>query len=453
MTRPGRQRRPCGRDHGRHRGEETQESAPGATTQKLDTPEAGRPPIPGLLDQRLLYRLPWSRVDTAGAWVEVTDECNLECPGCYRHRLTGHRPFEDVKRDIVRCSELTRCDAMAIAGGEPLIYPNILDVVSFIAGRGIKPIIMTNGEALTPDLARALKRAGVAKYHFHVDSAQQRPGWKEKNEAEMNGLRQHFADLLGKVGGAHCGYNVTVTRAGLPYLPELVRWCRRNYKLVDHISIIAFRMLSSLDGFDYFREDRRIDLAAASVDTPLSQEKRITTEEMYETIRAEVPDFEAASYVSGTVDTQSFKYLMIPGVGAGDRTYGTVGPKTMELVQVFHHLFTGRYCAFTRSRKAGRKLFALSLFDPQLRRAAGRYALAVLKNPLRLFDSIRVQMIHLQQPNEVMAGGFNVCDGCVNMMVWRGKLINSCRLDEYRLFGGPLRPVRRRDPQEAGSAH
>jgi len=412
----------------------------------------GCPAQPEILDQRRLYRLPWSRVDAAGAWVEVTDECNLECPGCYRHRLTGHRPVEDVKRDIMRCSELTNCDAMAIAGGEPLIYPDIIEVVSFITGRGIKPIIMTNGEALTLDLARELRRAGVAKYHFHVDSAQQRPNWKDKNEAEMNDLRQHFADLLGRVGGAHCGYNVTITRAGLPYLPELVRWCRRNYDLVDHISIIAFRMLSSHDGFDYYREDRKVNLADAQVDSPLALEKKITIEEMFRTISAEVPDFAAASYVNGTVDAKSYKYLMVPGVGAGDRTYGTVGPKTMELVQVFHHLATGHYCAFTRSRKAGKKLFALSLFDPQLRRAAGRYALAVLKNPLRLFDSIRVQIIHLQQPNEVMAGGFNVCDGCVNMMVWQDRLINSCRLDEYRMFAGPLRPVLRRDRKEAGDA-
>jgi hypothetical protein len=44
---------------------------------------------------------------------------------------------------------------------------------------------------------------------------------------------------------------------------------------------------------------------------------------------------------------------------------------------------------------------------------------------------------------EVLRGEMNLCDGCVNMMMYRGELIPSCRLDEYRLFGSPLVPVPR----------
>jgi hypothetical protein len=29
-----------------------------------------------------------------------------------------------------------------------------------------------------------------------------------------------------------------------------------------------------------------------------------------------------------------------------------------------------------------------------------------------------------------------MCDSCPDMTVWDGNLINSCRMDEYRLFGG-----------------
>jgi hypothetical protein len=28
-------------------------------------------------------------------------------------------------------------------------------------------------------------------------------------------------------------------------------------------------------------------------------------------------------------------------------------------------------------------------------------------------------------------------------MVYRGRLINSCRLDEYRMHGGPIQPIRK----------
>ncbi|MBP1654384.1 MAG: Radical domain protein, partial [Bacteroidetes bacterium] len=87
------------------------------------------------------------------------------------------------------------------------------------------------------------------------------------------------------------------------------------------------------------------------------------------------------------------------------------------------------------------KLFILSLVDPVLKVAFQRYRAAVMRNPLRLLDSIHVQSIHFEQPYEITNGEVNLCDDCTNKMVYGGKLIPSCRLDEYRVLGGLLTPV------------
>jgi hypothetical protein len=34
------------------------------------------------------------------------------------------------------------------------------------------------------------------------------------------------------------------------------------------------------------------------------------------------------------------------------------------------------------------------------------------------------------------SGLADMCDSCPDMTVYDGKLINSCRMDEYRKFGG-----------------
>jgi MoaA/NifB/PqqE/SkfB family radical SAM enzyme len=52
-------------------------------------------------DKRNLYRLPWSMNDNPIAWLEITDMCNMHCEGCYRQRLTGHKPLEHVKEEIL----------------------------------------------------------------------------------------------------------------------------------------------------------------------------------------------------------------------------------------------------------------------------------------------------------------------------------------------------------------
>jgi hypothetical protein len=82
-------------------------------------------------------------------------------------------------------------------------------------------------------------------------------------------------------------------------------------------------------------------------------------------------------------------------------------------------------------------------FDASVRRALGQFVVAALRDPRRLFDQIYTQSISLQQPNEWLNGQANLCGGCPNMMMFGDTLIPSCRLDEYRMFGGPMVPVRR----------
>jgi hypothetical protein len=110
---------------------------------------------------------------------------------------------------------------------------------------------------------------------------------------------------------------------------------------------------------------------------------------------------------------------------------------------VAHHWWTGRYVDFMRNARAGKKTFLMAAVDPVVRQALRRFAGAALKSPRRLVEDIYVQSISLQQPNEMVDGKANLCGGCPNMMVWHGGLIPSCRLDEYRMFGGPMTPVHR----------
>jgi len=394
-----------------------------------------------MLDRRSLYRFPWSKPDNAGGWVEVTDECTLSCRGCYRHKLEGHRPLKAVLQDIRDCRRMTNCDGMAIAGGEPLIYPQIVDVVAFMAGLKIKPTILSNGEKLTPELARELKKAGLAKIHLHIDSVQNRPGWEGKSEVELNDLRQHYADLLHGVGGIQCGYHVTVFRTTLPFLPEIVAWCKRNIDRVQHISFIAFRTLPNTPDVAYFAAGRRIRLETMG-DVPHDpRETSITAEEMLGRIEAVHPDLVPAAYLNGSSAVETAKYLIGVYVGSRRGIYGTLGPKTVEIVQSGYHLLKGRYLSFLRSPVVGRKLFLLAFADPRLRRAGGAYLRACARDPRHLVSRIYAQSIHLHQPNEFLDGRVNLCDSCLNMMAYRGKLISSCRLDEYRVYGTAVVPA------------
>lgn len=399
-----------------------------------------------------LYKFPWSKTDNPGGWVEVTDECNLSCPGCYRHRLEGHRELSLIKDDIVACQRLTNCDRMGIAGGEPLIYPEIVEVVDYIARLGMKPMLLTNGENLSWELGRALKAAGLAKFHFHVDSGMPRPGWTGKTEAEMNALRQKYADLCWELGGVQCGFNITVFPRTLPDVPAVIEWARANMPKVHHLSLVAFRAIP-LDGtYEFYAGGRKVDLRVLQHSVTDQGTIGLTSLDIFETVRGHFGGFVPCAYLGGTSDPESYKFLVCVQVGSRSGFDGFLGAKTVEITQTAHHLWTGRYFDFLRLPAAGRRLFVLGLFDRELRRTIVRYLAGVVRRPARLLEPVYVQSVSFQQPNEILGNEANMCDGCMNAMIFRGRLIPSCRLDEYRLFGEALRAVRKGGSPEGGSS-
>jgi MoaA/NifB/PqqE/SkfB family radical SAM enzyme len=188
------------------------------------------------------YRLPWNLTDNSISWLEPTAKCNLYCDGCYRkNEGDGHKSLEQISGDLDVFTRLRKADGVSIAGGDPLTHPQIIDIVKMVKERKLKPIINTNGLALTKELLSELKKAGVYGFTFHIDSKQQRPHWKNKTEIELNELRYHYARMLADEGNISCAFNSTVYEDTLHYVPELVKWAEKNIDIVQVMVFILYR--------------------------------------------------------------------------------------------------------------------------------------------------------------------------------------------------------------------
>lgn len=405
------------------------------------------------LEKRDLYRFPWSKNDNPIAWLEVTDICNLRCEGCYRQRLTGHKPLEEIKEEILFFKRWRNPDNVSIAGGEPLVHPQILDIVAFIAENGIKPIVLTNALTLTPEFLHELKRAGLAGFTFHIDSHQGRPGWENRDEADHNDLRQHYADMVAVEGGLITVFNSTVYPSTFHEIPEVVRWGQANVDRVHGLVFITYRILATDTNVAFDSESVQVDAGQLSYSTEHFTEDFVTSPEVYRIIKDRFPEYEPSGYLGGTVRHDSVKWLAGAMIGSKHGFYGAIGKKTMELAQIGHHLFNGTYLAYPGELPSVRAVFLLSPWDGTLRQAARRWLADVVRHPGRLFDRLRVQTIGIIQAPDAQPGGLaDMCDSCPDMTVWNGTLINSCRMDEYRLFGGLLRAYERSDMESALTA-
>jgi len=392
-----------------------------------------------VLEKRELYRFPWSKNDNPIAWLEVTDVCDLRCEGCYRQRLTGHKPLEEIKDEIRFFKRWRNPDNVSIAGGEPLLHPDILHIVSFVAENGMKPIVLTNAQKLTPALLHDLKKAGLAGFTIHIDSHQARPGWKGKGEGEHNELRARYADMIAAERGLLVVFNSTVYPSTYREIPDVVRWAQANVDKVDGVVFITYRTLDTEASVGFDAHGREVDANRLSYTSEGFDEAFVSSPEVYEIIKAEFPMYEPSGYLGGTERHDSFKWLAGAMLGSKDRMYGSIGRKTMEIAQAGHHLFYGTYLAYLPRMKAVWLLYLMAPWDRAVRRVLKNRLADLLVHPSRLFSRLRLQTVGIIQAPDVQPNGrADMCDSCPDMTVWNGTLINSCRMDEYRLYGGLL---------------
>lgn len=117
--------------------------------------------------------------------------CNLSCRYCYfgtveEHRSSG-RPIQAGALSHLSSDDLGLAEILAftatladpaspvrrifIAGGEPLIWPPVMDVVESIRAVGVEVVLCTNGIPLSrPDLAARIIELGVAAVSVSLDS-------------------------------------------------------------------------------------------------------------------------------------------------------------------------------------------------------------------------------------------------------------------------------------------
>ena len=402
-------------------------------------------------DHRSLYRLPWSMPDNPIVWLEATEACNIYCEGCYRANVKdGHKPLTVIQDELETFARYRNFDGVSIAGGDPLTHPDIVEIVRMVHRAGHKPILNTNGLALTDEILRELKGAGLVGFTFHIDSKQTRSGWKKSTEIELNELRLDFAERVARVGGLSCAFNATVYEDTLPFVPDIVAWARKHIDKVHVVVFIAYRQAAGehADTMDFYVGKTPIPMSSLVYSRPAGQQRLdISSRDVVAEIRKRYPDFSPCAYLNGTEKADSLKWLLTTYVGTRSRVHGYAGPRFMELAQTFQHFRHGRFLAYAPPSvlRRGRSIAASTwVIDGGMKRALGSYLASALANPLRPFPRLYMQSVMIIQPADILADGrMNMCDACPDITVHEGELVWSCRLDERMKYGGFARGVPR----------
>ncbi|MGE5194529.1 MAG: radical SAM protein [Deltaproteobacteria bacterium] len=96
--------------------------------------------------------------------------CNLSCAYC--------NEYDDYSKPVPTDVMIGRINKLAdlgttiitISGGEPLLHPDLDDIIAAIRARGALACMITNGYLLVPDRIKGLNRAGLDHMQISIDN-------------------------------------------------------------------------------------------------------------------------------------------------------------------------------------------------------------------------------------------------------------------------------------------
>jgi MoaA/NifB/PqqE/SkfB family radical SAM enzyme len=161
----------------------------------------------------------------------VTRRCNLSCGYCNEYDdVSDPIPVERLKRQIDHVAALGTI-VLTFTGGEPLLHPQLDELIAYAVSKGLQVTSITNGYPVTRTWIQRLNAAGLTFLQISIDNL-------EPNEVSQKSLSKIRKKLELLKEHATFGVNVNAVLGSSP--PEATR------ELVGIIEQLGFYMTVGL---------------------------------------------------------------------------------------------------------------------------------------------------------------------------------------------------------------
>ncbi len=175
----------------------------------------------------------------------ITRRCNLKCKHCYADAADSAHPDElttaEAKQTI---EEIAAAGARLLIfdGGEPLLRPDIYELIAHTRELDMEPLVGTNGTLLSTETVDKLKRAGVRVISISLDGAE------AKSHDEFRGREGSWERAISGIRN--------VANAGIPFQ---IAPCFHRQNLAQFEAIMQKSSglgAKAMEIFDYVRAGR-----------------------------------------------------------------------------------------------------------------------------------------------------------------------------------------------------
>ncbi len=171
-------------------------------------------------------------------YFEITSRCNLRCRHCY-NSSSSENTAQLTRETILTCLEFFSSKGvrdLSISGGEPLLHPDVVNILRDADDRGLQTLLATNGTLLSGELVKRISPY-VTYYQISVDGnklaheAVRGPG---SYEAAFRGIHQLCAEGLQK----QTRLRMTISHSNCDSIPYLIEEAANLGLEAVHFSIV-----------------------------------------------------------------------------------------------------------------------------------------------------------------------------------------------------------------------
>lgn len=369
-----------------------------------------------------MIELPWDRQTVPHCVLEINQQCNLSCRACYREKTGGSKTVAEVMADLATIERNQQVQTVSVAGGEPTLHPDLVEIVRLIHQRGHSVSLVTNGLLLSDGLLGELRRAGLDIVMIHVDEGQQRPDLPPTPTVDdINNLRRQLARRV-DAHGIDAGLCVTIYREHFTNLKELfecmVASPEINFLFATHAVEIDDIVANSAIGNSGSRQQIYRSAPTRNSDVMAFFAEQFGVE-AYACIPPRCSDESEKPCISYFVP-------VVHGV-AGNRLLAiTSGAADIALIRL-GRLLKGRYLYYCKNRWFINMLQLLvnGFAHGRILPAAGA-VLQSLQPGVRLRSK---RLVFENAPVVMPDGTVNCCDFCPNSTARNGKVMPVCLAD------------------------
>lgn len=135
--------------------------------------------------------------------LSMTYVCNAKCPQCPYTQSNIRETYKDAlfmspdifKKIADECGKYGSYMRLS-GGGEPLLHPQMLDLIEYAKQAGARVGLITNGSLLTPDRADRLLKTGTDVIEVSVDAADPKTYAKIRIGLDFDRLVKHLRDAV-----------------------------------------------------------------------------------------------------------------------------------------------------------------------------------------------------------------------------------------------------------------